>query len=113
MPRPLKAGLDYFPIWNPQVITVSKFNRSDFRVRYKALRNSSSAFIKRKDVREILFTKYNYSCTNCGSKNNLEIDHIISVYLCALGKLNIDKLNTLSNLTVLCKTCNCRRVPNE
>ena len=67
MARPIKTGLDYFPLWKPQRITEIKFNNSDFRIRLNALRNSSSAFIKRKDVRINVFKKDNYRCVHCGN----------------------------------------------
>jgi 5-methylcytosine-specific restriction endonuclease McrA len=112
MARPLKSGLDYFPLWKPQRITESRFHSGDFKVKYRALRNSSSAFIKRKDVRRIILSKYNNRCVFCGSIDNLEIDHIVSVYLCAKGLFEICKLNTEENLTILCGSCNARRCPN-
>ena len=111
--RPQKNGLDYFPLWKPQRITESRFYSSDFKKRYKALRNSSSAFIKRKDVRRIIFSKYGNKCVLCGSVDDLEIDHIVSVYLCAKNLFEICKLNTEENLTILCRSCNARRCPNE
>lgn len=113
MARPQKEGLDYFPRFNPQRITASRFDCSDFKIRYKALRNASSAFIKRKDVRQIILTAHNNKCTKCGSTDNLEIDHIVSVYLCAKGRIDVKDLNVFNNLRVLCNKCNAGRCPNE
>ena len=113
MARPQKDGLDYFPKFNPQRITESRIGSSDFRIRYKALRSASSGFIKRKDVRQIVLTTYGNKCTKCGSAYDLEIDHIVSVYLCAKGYINVKDLNVFNNLTVLCSKCNAGRCPNE
>ena len=74
MARPKKTGLE-FPKWDPQFSTRLKFRNSNQKVRYKALRNSSDSFIKRKDVRDFLLEKYNYQCSICGSTDSLEIDH--------------------------------------
>jgi 5-methylcytosine-specific restriction endonuclease McrA len=113
MARPQKDGLDYFPVWKPRYRTEERFYSLDFKTRYKALRNSSSGFIKRDDVRNILLSFYENKCVKCGSTENLEIDHIVSVYLCAKGLAPINELNTFKNLTVLCKSCNARRSPDE
>lgn len=112
MARPLKSGLDYFPLWKPQRITEQRFYSSDFMTRYKALRNSSNAFIRRKDVRNYILSKNNNQCVICGETKNLEVDHKASVYLCAKGLIDIDHLNVKENLTVLCKKCNAGRCPN-
>ena len=53
--RPERRNADYFPLWKPQRATEFKFKYYDFVVRFKALRNSSSAFIKRGDVKDIIF----------------------------------------------------------
>jgi len=113
MARPQKDGLDYFPLWKPQRKTEKRIQSSDFRLRYTVLRNSSSGFINRKDVRGYLLTKFNNKCVLCGAKENLQIDHIISVYLCAKGLIGVNDLNQEKNLTILCKSCNARRSPNE
>nr|DAS52579.1 MAG TPA: HNHc [Caudoviricetes sp.]DAY29662.1 MAG TPA: HNHc [Caudoviricetes sp.] len=105
MARPKKTGLE-FPKWNPQFFTRLKFRNSNQKVRYKALRNSSDSFIKRKDVRDFLLEKYNYQCSICGSTDSLEIDHIISVFKASIKEFDIDKLNNIENLTVLCRKCN-------
>lgn len=64
----------------------------------KYLRNEASNYIKRNAVREFIFSRNNYECVNCGEKENLQIDHIVSVY--KGGKNHIDNLQTL------CKRCN-------
>jgi 5-methylcytosine-specific restriction endonuclease McrA len=108
MARPTKIGL---PKWNPSTKTISKFGSHDLRVRYKALRNSSSAFIKREDVRKFVFQKCHYKCSKCSSAEYLSIDHITSVYQTALLLFPIEKLNKEENLTVLCINCNSKKNP--
>ena len=102
-----------FPKWNPQLTTQNKILSGDFRIRYKALRNSSSGFIKRKDVRNLILEKYLYECVLCNSKEDLQVNHITSVYLFAIKFFPIEELNTYDNLNILCKKCNCSRSPNE
>lgn len=100
-----------FPIWNPQMGTRLKFESDSFRVRYKALRNSSSAFIKREDVKRAVFQKYGGKCALCGSDEELQIDHIVSVYRCAKGEIPVRELNSPENLQLLCDHCNARKAP--
>ena len=53
------------------------------------------------NIREKILKRDNYTCQNCGNrpdKSDLEIDHIIPV---AIGGAN-----NMSNLQVLCKSCN-------
>jgi 5-methylcytosine-specific restriction endonuclease McrA len=111
MSRPNKSGLDYFPLWKPQGVTERKFNSGDVMIRQKALRNSSSGFIHRSDVREIVINAYDGKCAQCGSAKNLQIDHIVSVYRAAIGELPIEELNTRKNLQPLCTSCNLRKKP--
>lgn len=54
-----------------------------------------------KDIREDVLRKYNYSCVNCNSVDSLQIDHIIP--------LSLGGTNDVSNLQVLCKSCNCSK----
>ena len=96
-----------FPNWNPQYRTFCKFKSDDFRIRYKALRNSSDSFIKRSDVREYVFKKYENKCYLCGCKDNLQVDHIISVYAYAKERIEpIETLNGKENLAAICRKCN-------
>lgn len=81
------------------------------KVRYKALRNSSSAFINRKDVRDAIFSRDDYKCVVCGSSDNLQIDHIHSVYSVLKKKYPIEKLNSEENLRTLCRHCNLSKLP--
>lgn len=112
MARPHKLGLNYFPKWNPHISTISKFGNSNRNVRYRALRSSSSAFIKRLDVREYVFRRDGYKCVNCGSNDHLQVDHIISVYAAVDGRFPIDDLNKPNNLQTLCRKCNALKNPD-
>ena len=104
-------GADYFPTWNPQKATLERIQFYDFRERYKALRNSSSGFIKRPDVRAAVLKKSDYRCVQCGTEKDLQVDHIVSVYKCARGLFPVGKLNALDNLQALCSTCNEAKLP--
>ena len=54
-----------------------------------------------KGLRNKILEKYDYKCCFCGSKDNLEIDHIVPVFQ---GGTNEE-----SNLRVLCQSCNGKR----
>lgn len=106
-----------FPVWRPgwtirrilEEGILSKMmpgRESDF---YKALRNSSSGFINRADVREYIFKRDDYKCKICGAEDNLTIDHVNSVANCSLGKYAVKLLNTEENLQTLCGGCNCSK----
>ena len=111
MARPTKEGLDCFPLWKPQRSTESKFNSPNYKTRLSALRNSSSAFIKREDVRSFIFDLDNRKCVQCGSIESLTIDHIVSVYQIAKGEYPLEQLNIRGNLQTLCKSCNSGKAP--
>lgn len=100
-----------FPAWKPQMSTAAKFESDSFRIRYKALRNSSSAFIKREDVKREVFRKCGGRCALCGDTEKLQVDHIVSVYRCAKGEIPIRELNMPENLQLLCAHCNARKSP--
>lgn len=101
-----------FPLWKPHFRTEERFWGTS-KDAFNALRNSSSAFIKRKDVRFIILSKCGNKCAYCGDKNDLQVDHIISVYQAFKVKCLICKLNTYDNLQILCKVCNSRKRPKE
>lgn len=111
MARPLKQGIDYFPLWEPTRNVRHKLGNIDKKIRYKALRSSSSSFIKKEIVREAVFKKSNNHCAICGSNYELQVDHINSVYSVIYNNFPINKLNTLSNLQLLCKKCNASKLP--
>ena len=79
---------------------------NDFRTRYKAMRQVSSRFIKKDDVREAVFKKCQYRCYLCGSEENLQIDHVISVYRGAKERMSYKVINSEDNLMAICGTCN-------
>lgn len=99
------------PVWNPTRITKNKLNSVDFYTRYNALRSSSCNFTKRKDVRTYIFSRDGYKCCNCGSTQDLTIDHIISVLDKALSGKEILKTNSPDNLQTLCLKCNSGKQP--
>lgn len=112
MARPTKQGIDYFPLWKPQYRTEEKFwGNGD--TGYQSLRNSSSAFTKRKDVREIIFSKNNWQCVFCGGTERLTVDHIITVYQAYKDKRYIGILNSYQNLQTLCLSCNSKKSPDK
>ena len=97
---------------NPHFRVEEKF-WGEGRRSYKALRNSSSSFIKKDDVRSSILKKCNYKCVFCGSKSKLQIDHIVSVYQAFKDKRYIGILNSYINLQVLCEKCNCGKTPEN
>jgi len=102
---------DSFPEWKIHRLTKNKIESHLYKVRYKGLRMSSSNFIKRKDVRAFVFAKDDFQCVLCGSKDNLQVDHIISVHRAATGGFPICELNKLNNLQTLCSSCNAAKNP--
>lgn len=108
MARLNKQGI---PEWNPTNKTLSMLSNISEKVRYKALRNSSSAFINRKDVRDAIFSRDNNKCIICGSTDNLQIDHIHSVYSVIKGQYPLERLNSEENLRTLCNHCNASKKP--
>ena len=81
------------------------------RDRYKALRNASSNFIARKDVKEYIKAKYQNKCCICGSREHLQIDHVVSVLQFAQKRLPYKDLNKEDNLALLCRSCNAAKEP--
>ena len=112
MGRPTKQGID-FPEWNPQRSTWTRINSLDFKTRIKALRSSSVSFTRRKDVKDIISKKCYYECVECETVINLEIDHIVSVYLAAKHEFLVKILNTEDNLQLLCEGCNASKAPER
>ena len=99
-----------FPAWNPQFGTRSKINCIDKKIAFKSFRNSSSAFVAKKSVRNIVFGRDNNKCVYCGCEDNLTVDHTISVMKCFQEERFI-YCNTKANLQTLCKSCNCSKLP--
>jgi len=87
-----------FPLWSPRYQTLKAIKSLDKKIRLKALRNSSSAFIKRKDVRDVILEKCGYRCVTCNAIQNLTIDHIVPI---VKGGVSIER-----NIQTLCFKCN-------
>ena len=88
-----------------------EFGRHDFHKNrdkaFRLLRSSSSGYASRKEVREYIFKRDGCKCLNCGTNENLSLDHIVSVSKCFYQKeIEMNRLNTLENLQTLCKQCN-------
>jgi 5-methylcytosine-specific restriction endonuclease McrA len=111
MARPERHDADYFPLWNPTRETIRRINGVDLKDKFKAIRNSSGAFIAKPEVRSEIFSKCKSVCSFCGSNEDLEIDHVVSVYRAARGEFPIEKLNIRENLQLLCSICNSRKAP--
>ncbi len=73
------------------------------RMIYKRRRNIASKHTAQADVRERIFGRDNNQCVNCGGREHLTIDHIISVYR---GGVDDD-----DNLQTLCNRCNAGKAP--
>lgn len=95
-----------FPRCKPYQDTIRKLNSGNFRIRYKALRNLSNNFIKRKDVREYIFSRKGRVCYLCGGTDDLQIDHKISVYQGAMDQIPCYIINSFENLMPICRKCN-------
>ena len=104
-----------FPKWNPEDKTRRRLDgdRLTKREKFIVLRNSSSGFISKKDVRKYIFTRDGYKCCICGCKENLQIDHIISVYKLIMNDLDWRRANDSDNLRTLCAHCNSKKRPEE
>jgi 5-methylcytosine-specific restriction endonuclease McrA len=111
MARTGRNGIDYFPECNPHLVTRSRLGSSNDKIKYNAYRNISSGFISKKQVRKIIFERDNYKCVICGNTENLQIDHIMSVYYAFKNNIPINQLNCEDNLQTLCKHCNSSKNP--
>lgn len=69
----------------------------------KHLRNMALNYIKKLEIRTLVFERDNYKCVQCGSNQHLQIDHIKSVY--SGGE------NKICNLQTLCRSCNAGKRP--
>ena len=64
-------------------------------------KKSSEAYRVILPIRQELLNKFDNKCNYCGSNDNLQVDHIIP--------LSEDGSNDISNLQILCKTCNLKK----
>ncbi|MDW0113805.1 HNH endonuclease signature motif containing protein [Sporosarcina saromensis] len=102
--------------YNPLVYVVNQWNLSRARNKgekqFKSyLRNCGSNYIKRLEVRQCILDKYHHQCAECKATQNLQVDHIISVYQGWKQGLDIEVINTLENLQILCRSCNAGKLP--
>jgi 5-methylcytosine-specific restriction endonuclease McrA len=98
-----------FPTWEmTKMVRFHLFDGMDRKLAYKKFRNSCGNFISKKVVRTYVLEKFNYKCFYCDSVNNLQVDHIVSVYRCFWNN-NYDYCNTEINLQILCRSCNVRK----
>ena len=95
-----------FPKWKLHWYNEKYLYWNNTKIRAKTIRNASSNFIAKKNVKEYIFNRDNNKCVKCGSEENLQIDHIISVYKVINNEYPLDKLNIEENLQTLCKRCN-------
>ena len=95
-----------FPRCKPHFDSIRKMRSDDFQTRYRSLRNVSSHFIERPDVRRSIFNKCGSKCYLCGSQEHLQIDHVISVWQGAKEKIPYYIINSYENLMVICRKCN-------
>ena len=90
-------------------ITRKGINSNDKNTRVYYIRAASQAFLNQTDAKKIILKKYGNKCNICGSKENLQIDHIISISDVAKGFMIFEDLNKEDNLQVLCKKCNMKK----
>ncbi|EIT85922.1 HNH endonuclease domain-containing protein [Fictibacillus macauensis ZFHKF-1] len=76
-------------------------------------RNISSNFIKKQEVRNCVFESDNYKCVRCGSEDNLQVDHIVSVYKGYKECMPPEVINAYNNLQTLCSFCNAGKDVSE
>lgn len=100
-----------FPEWKIQFGTIKKLNTDDINKRKKILRNAASNFIKRKDVRNMIFSCKGNKCYICGA-NATQIDHKISALQFAINKkFDYTEMNKFDNLFPICASCNAAKKP--
>ena len=90
------------PVYNPRKLGV-------YSISY--YRNTSSAFGNK--MKSFLLSIGDNECAKCYTRENLTIDHIISVWLAHKYKLDIRELNSYRNFQMLCGSCNMAKSPNE
>lgn len=95
-----------FPRCKPNFPTLIKLGSGDFRIRYKTLRNISSYFTVKPEVRNAIFEQKGKTCYLCGSSEDMQLDHVISVYKGAKNMIPYDVINSFENLMPICRRCN-------
>lgn len=100
--------------YNPLIYTTSRkglsraINKGDGELK-KYLRSCAGNYTKRKEVRKFILDRDGHKCVRCGSEENLEMDHIISVFAGWKRKISLKTINSLDNLQTLCRSCNARK----
>ena len=111
MARKERNSVDYFPVWElRRTMDARIFDNLDKKDSFKAFRQSSSSFISNPIVRKLIKLKSGNECVKCKNKENLQIDHILSVSYCFDNKL-FYICNTYENLQILCSKCNASKAP--
>ncbi len=100
-----------FPVWKPTKHLRDKLDSIEIKSLYKAIRINASSFIRNPKVRRLILEKSNYKCVICGSPDNLQIDHIKSVWSFINKIQKLPELNAYDNLQLLCQSCNGRKKP--
>lgn len=77
--------------------------RPQKQLTYRQRRSRASNYTKKPEVRQRIFLRDNYRCVQCGSIEDLTVDHIISIYR---GGTDDD-----DNLQTLCNRCNAGKAP--
>lgn len=76
---------------------------------WKTYRSAASCFTNRIQVKEYILKKDDYKCVICGSKGNLQMDHIVSVRRGFDECTDIRKINNIKNIQTLCRSCNLKK----
>lgn len=77
------------------------------------LRSKSRYRLIKMNAKTKLLERDNNKCQICGSKNDLQIDHIKSLYFFIYNNLDTSMLDNFDNLRILCKRCNAKRNPED
>lgn len=108
-PRPYIQG---FPVWRFRNLEQGfLIYHSKQEVRLKAISSASRSFLSKKETRQLIYERDGYRCLNCGSTENLTIDHIVSLYAASKDKELIRGINCSTNLQTLCRSCNSSKQP--
>lgn len=93
-------------IYRPMRRNLSRAKNKGEKAYKKYLRGCGDNYISRVEVRNYVFQEDNYKCVLCGSKEELQVDHITSVYKGWKSDIQLEVINSLDNLQTLCKPCN-------
>jgi len=101
---------DYNPlIYTPNKRSLSRAKNKGTKALKSYLRSCAGNYTKRKEVRELVLNRDKNQCVNCGSKSELELDHIVSVYRGWKEGIPLESINSIKNLQTLCRSCNARK----